>query len=118
MRTLFFFILGVAAVAQPQANPLGAGPWNYTTYEKNTKIRVSVVARGLAHPWSLVWLPGTLNNNDMLVTERPGRVRPFHNGVGAPVPIDDLFALSVDALVDIALQPDVASNVFVDRSDT
>src|SRR5436190_1069016 len=109
MRTLFLLILGVAAVAQPQANPLGAGPWNYITYEKNTKIRVSVVARGLSHPWGLVWLP----NGDMVVTERPGRVRLIHNGVVAPEPIADLSALSVDVLFDIALHPDFANNGFV-----
>jgi glucose/arabinose dehydrogenase len=113
MRILIVLILAAAASAQPQANPLGAGPWNYTTYEKNTKIRVSVVARGLAHPWSLVWLPGTLNSNDMLVTERPGRVRLIHNGVVAPAPIADLSGLSVDVLFDIALHPDFAINGFV-----
>ena len=100
MRILIVLILAAAASAQPQSNPLGTGPWNYTTYEKNTKIRVSVVARGLAHPWGLVWVPGT---NDMLVTERPGRVRLIHSGVVAPEPIADLSALSVDVLFDIAL---------------
>jgi glucose/arabinose dehydrogenase len=110
MRTLTFLIIVAVASAQPQANPLGAGPWDYTTYEKNTKIRVSVVTRGLAHPWGLVFLPGT---NDMLVTERPGRVRLIHNGVVSPEPIADLSALSVDVLFDIALHPDFASNGFV-----
>jgi len=110
MRIPIFLIMAAVAVAQPQANPLGAGPWNYTTYEKNTKIRVSVVTRGLAHPWGLVFLPGT---NDMIVTERPGRVRLIHNGVVAPAPIADLSALSVDVLFDIALHPDFASNGFV-----
>jgi glucose/arabinose dehydrogenase len=109
MRTLLFLLVGVVAAAQPQANPLGAGPWNYTTYEKNTKIRVSVAARGLAHPWGLVFLP----NGDMLVTERPGRVRLIHNGVVTPAPIADLSALSVDVLFDIALHPDFANNGFV-----
>ena len=110
MRILIVLILAAAASAQPQSNPLGTGPWNYTTYEKNTKIRVSVVARGLAHPWGLVWVPGT---NDMLVTERPGRVRLIHSGVVAPEPIADLSALSVDVLFDIALHPDFANNGFV-----
>jgi len=110
MRTLTFLMIAATASAQPQGNPLGAGPWNYTTYEKNTKIRVSVVARGLAHPWGLVWVPGT---NDMLVTERPGRVRLIHDGVVAREPIADLSGLSVDVLFDIALHPDFTSNGFV-----
>jgi glucose/arabinose dehydrogenase len=102
-------MMAVVAGAQPQANPLGAGPWNYTTYEKNTKIRVSVVTKGLSHPWSLVFLP----SGDLLITERPGRVRLVHNGVLAATPVADLSGLSVDVLFDIALHPNFASNGFV-----
>jgi aldose sugar dehydrogenase len=112
MRTpclLIVLILAAVAWAQPQTYPLGAGPWNYTTYEKNTKIRVSVVTKGLSHPWSLAFLP----NGDVLITERPGRVRLMHNGVLAPEPVADLSKLSVDVLFDIALHPDFAKNGFV-----
>ena len=31
--------------------PLGAGPWVFDTAEQH-KIRVSVVTRGLSHPWA------------------------------------------------------------------
>jgi glucose/arabinose dehydrogenase len=109
MRILSFLIVAAVACAQPQTHPLGAGPWTYTTYEKNQKIRVSVVSRGLAHPWGLVFLP----SGDMLVTERPGRVRLIHEGVVAPAPVADLSALSVDVLFDIALHPDFGKNGFV-----
>ena len=37
--------------------PLGDGPFNFETYEQR-KIRVSVVTKGLSHPWSLAFLPG------------------------------------------------------------
>src|SRR6185369_3378923 len=87
MRTpsflITFLISAALACAQPQTNPLGAGPWTYTTYERNTRIRVSVVTKGLSHPWSVVWLP----NGDMLVTERAGRLRIIRNGVLDPAPI-------------------------------
>ena len=113
MRTLPFFIVAAVALAQPQAYPLGPGPWNYTTYEKNQKIRVSVVTKGLSHPWGLVFLP----SGDMLVTERPGRVRIIHTSmqtsVVAPEPVADLSKLSVDVLFDIALHPDFAKNGYV-----
>jgi glucose/arabinose dehydrogenase len=112
MRTpcfLIFLILAAVAWAQPQTFPLGAGPWTYTTYEKNTKIRVSVVTKGLSHPWSLAFLP----NGDVLITERPGRLRLMHNGVVAPEPVADLSKLSVDLLFDVALHPDFAKNGFV-----
>jgi len=101
--------MAAVAWAQPQSYPLGAGPWTYTTYEKNTKIRVSVVTKGLSHPWGLVFLP----SGDMLVTERPGRVRIIHNGLVAPEPVADLSKLSVDVLFDIALHPDFSKNGFV-----
>jgi aldose sugar dehydrogenase len=112
MRTPCFpivLILAAVAWAQPQTFPLGAGPWTYTTYEKKTKIRVSVVTKGLSHPWSLAFLP----NGDVLITERPGRLRLMHNGVLAPEPIAGISGLSIDQLFDVALHPDFARNGFV-----
>jgi glucose/arabinose dehydrogenase len=109
MRILPFLILAAVACAQPRTYPLGPGPWTYTTYEKNQKIRVSVVTKGLSHPWSLAFLP----DGDVLITERPGRLRLMHNGMLAPEPVADLSGLSVDVLFDIALHPDFANNGFV-----
>ena len=109
MRILSFLVVAGFALGQPKANPLGAGPWSYTTYEKNTKIRVSVVTKGLSHPWSLAFLP----NGDVLITERPGRLRLMHNGVLAPEPIAGISGLSIDQLFDVALHPDFARNGFV-----
>ncbi len=91
------------------ANVLGPGPWVYNTAERNTKIQLSVVARGLSHPWGLVFLPG----GDMLVTERPGRVRVLRKGVLDAAPVADLTKLSVDVLFDIALHPKFAENGWV-----
>ncbi|MDH5589194.1 MAG: PQQ-dependent sugar dehydrogenase, partial [Gemmatimonadota bacterium] len=41
---------------------------------------VVTVAEGLEVPWSMAWLP----NGDMLVTERPGRLRVIRDGVLLP----------------------------------
>src|SRR6188768_3429825 len=93
-------LLAGTAWAQAPAGPanvLGAGPWTYTTSERNTKVQLSVVARGLSHPWGLVFLPG----GDMLVTERPGRLRMLRNGTLVTEPVADLSKLSVDILFDI-----------------
>ena len=44
--------------------PLGTGPWVFDTAEQH-RIRVSVVASGLSHPWAIAFLP----EGGMLVTE-------------------------------------------------
>ena len=62
--------------------PLGAGPFVLDTAEQH-KIRVTVVTKGLVHPWSLAFLP----DGGMLVTERPGRVRLIRDGVLDPKPL-------------------------------
>ena len=71
------------------AQPLPDGPVTYKTAE-GQDIRVVVVARGLATPWSLAFLPDpstTLAAGAMLVTERPGRLRVIRNGVLDPQPV-------------------------------
>jgi glucose/arabinose dehydrogenase len=98
-----------ARAQQPRANPLGDGPWTYTTYEKGTKIRVSVVTKGLSHPWSLAFLP----NGDALITERPGRLRILRNGALVKEPVQGISGLSIDLLFDVALHPNYASNNLV-----
>ncbi|MEP7355117.1 MAG: PQQ-dependent sugar dehydrogenase, partial [Acidobacteriota bacterium] len=95
--------------AAPAASTLGSGPWTYTTYERNTRVQVSVVAHGLSHPWGLAFLP----DGSMLITERPGKLRVLHNGVLSPDSVADFSKLSVDVLFDIALHPKFAENGLV-----
>src|SRR6185436_1119890 len=114
-RLSFLLILAIASATFAQqrgANTLGDGPWTYTTSERNTRIRVAVVTKGLAHPWSLAWLP----DGDMLVTERAGRLRIIRNGVLAPQPIDGVPTVQAggtSGLLDIALHPKFATNGLV-----
>ena len=54
-------------------------PWVFDTAEQHN-IRVSVVTKGLSHPWAVAFLP----DGGMLVTERPGRLRIFRHGVLDP----------------------------------
>src|SRR5882672_10166184 len=80
---MLFSVIAVGHARQPNIGvpvpPLGAGPFVIDTAEQH-KIRVSVVARGLSHPWSIAFLP----DGGMLVTERPGRIRMIRNGVVDP----------------------------------
>jgi hypothetical protein len=68
-----------------------------------------VVARGLDQPWALAFLP----DGRMLVTERPGRIRPVAEDgtVGAPLrgvpPVD---ATGQCGLLDLAVDPAHATN--------
>lgn len=106
--------LGQAAQQPPigvPVPPLGAGPWVIDTAEQH-KIRLSVVTKGLSHPWAIAFLPdGTL-----LITERGGRLRYVRNGVLDPQPIAGLPAIRTDGnggLMDVALHPQFAENRLV-----
>jgi glucose/arabinose dehydrogenase len=72
-------------------------------------IRVVPVVKGLANPWSLAFLP----NGDMLVTEKPGRLRIVRNGVLDPQPISgvpQVLAMGQGGLLEVALHPRFAEN--------
>ena len=88
--------------------PLGAGPFVLDTAEQH-KIRVTVVTKGLVHPWALAFLP----DGSMLVTERPGRLRVVRDGVLDSKPITGLPEVRTKALgglQDVALHPRFAEN--------
>ena len=91
--------------------PLGEGPWVFDTAEQH-KIRVSAIARGLSHPWAIAFLP----DNNILVTERPGRLRLIQGGVLDPQPISGTPNVRTDGnggLMDVAIHPDFLENGLV-----
>jgi glucose/arabinose dehydrogenase len=114
-RLILVCVVAIASITYSQqraGNPLGDGPWTYTTAERNTRIRVSVVTKGLSHPWSMAWLP----DGDMLVTERAGRLRIIRSGVLDPEPISGVpkvQAGGTSGLLDIALHPQFVTNGMV-----
>jgi glucose/arabinose dehydrogenase len=80
-----------------------------TLFTSDYQVRVSAVATGLSHPWSLAFLP----NGDMLVTERNGRLRIIRAGVLDPAPISGVpgvRAAVLGGLLEVALHPRVAQN--------
>ncbi|WP_439106108.1 PQQ-dependent sugar dehydrogenase [Congregibacter sp.] len=73
-------------------------------------IRVVKLAEGLSHPDGLVFLPG---GREMLITERPGRLRLMSDGVLDPRPVAGLPAINnvgLGGLHDIVLHPDFEAN--------
>ena len=69
----------------------------------------TTVADGLEVPWSVTWLP----DGDMLVTERPGRLRIVRDGRLLPVPVagvPEVFARGQGGLFDVLPHPDFATN--------
>src|SRR5687768_11021466 len=71
--------------------------------------RIVTVAEGLVQPWSIAFLPG----GDMLITERPGRLRIVRGGKLLPQPVDGVpkvFHSSQGGLLEVMPHPNFASN--------
>ena len=75
-------------------------------------LRVVEIVKGLEHPWSLAFLP----EGDLLVTERPGRLRLVRDGRLLPVPVANLPPVAAQGqggLLDVILHPNFAENRWV-----
>jgi len=71
--------------------------------------RVVTIARDLVNPWGMAFLP----DGDLLVTERPGRLRIIRSGQLLPDPVPgvpDVFAQGQGGLLDVQPHPDFDSN--------
>ena len=71
--------------------------------------RAVTAVEGLIQPWSMAWLP----NGDMLVTERPGRLRVVRNGKLLPNAVEgvpDVFYQGQGGLLEVAVHPNFAEN--------
>src|SRR5476651_1123139 len=86
--------------------PLPALPAVFETFQH--KVRVSVVARGLDRPWSLLILP----DRDMLVSMRfSNQIRAIRKGVLDPTPVAGLPVMT--RMFDIAMHPKFAENKWI-----
>jgi aldose sugar dehydrogenase len=97
---------GLPAVEVP------AEPFVIHTHEI-ADVRVVPLTHGLAHPWSLAFLP----KGDLLITERGGSLRLFHDGVLVPEPIEgvptDVLARGLSGMMEVALHPRFEQNRLV-----
>jgi glucose/arabinose dehydrogenase len=104
--------LGMALPAHAQRGRgnlpvLGEGPWDVET--EYGSVQVTVLTRDLQSPWSLVFTP----DGDMLLTERPGRLRVIRHGQLDPTPIaglPEMFTQSISGLFGLALHPEFERN--------
>lgn len=78
-------------------------------FSADYSIRVVELAGGLENPWSLKFLP----DGDLLITERPGRLRIFRGGELDPEPIagvPEVRRTVLGGLLDVVLHPDFENN--------
>ncbi len=112
---MFTFFLLITALLSACRNSAPAGIEANEVFETNTpqtRFRVELVASGLEVPWGFAWLP----TGEMLVTERPGRVRIIIKGKLRPQPVfvvPDVEPSSESGLMDISLHPQFSSNSFI-----
>jgi aldose sugar dehydrogenase len=93
----------------PEQRPTFAGQTRVCGVTSNVAFDVVVLAKNLEHPWAVEPLP----NGDLLVTERPGRMRVVSaaGNVGAPIAgLPAVMARGQGGLLDVALSPAFATD--------
>ncbi|MDO9319295.1 MAG: PQQ-dependent sugar dehydrogenase [Gammaproteobacteria bacterium] len=100
-------ILAGASLCLAVALPAAAQPEIYSSAHHD--YRAVPVVEGLMQPWSMAWLP----NGDMLVTEKPGRLRVVRDGKMLPeaVPgVPEVLYNGQGGLFDVVPHPDFGNN--------
>lgn len=80
-----------------------------TYYSARHDYRIVTVAEGLVHPWSMAWLP----NGDMLITEKPGRLRVVRDGRMLPEAVPgtpEVYYEGQGGLFEVLPHPDFENN--------
>ncbi|MCH8245395.1 MAG: PQQ-dependent sugar dehydrogenase [Bacteroidetes bacterium] len=98
--TALLLMMSVAVAVTGQAQEYRSALYDFS---------VVTVAGGLEHPWSIAFLP----DGDILVTERPGRLRIIRDGVLTENPVagvPEVHAQGQGGLLDVVLHPNFSSN--------
>jgi aldose sugar dehydrogenase len=111
MTTSWKETLAVAAVlvAAALSASAHAGDTAATFRSEHHTFRVVTVAEGLDGPWSIAFLPG----GDLLITERPGRLRIVRDGALDPEPIPgvpEVWYSGQGGLLEVAVHPQFEDN--------
>ena len=105
-------ILRSTAVMLLAAAPTAALAQGQVLRSEDHAYRLEVLVEGLEHPWSVAFLPG----GDMLITERPGRLRLVRAGRLLPdavAGVPEVWARGQGGLLDVAPHPEFARNRLV-----
>ena len=109
MRTLEFAAAGIVTVSAIAAGPSAFAAQTEAPAAPLTAVKVETVAKGLAHPWGLQFLP----DGRLLVTERPGRLRIVARDGTLSAPLAGLpkvHAAGQGGLLDVAIAPDFVAS--------
>ncbi len=109
MRRFLLLLASTGLLATAAAT---ANAQSDTYFSAHHDYRVVEVTGGLIQPWSMAWLP----DGDMLVTEKPGRLRVVRNGELLPeaIPgVPEVFYQGQGGLFEVVPHPDFAENRWV-----
>ena len=101
---IVFFAIDISAAPLP-AQPLVT----HGDVPAERGFRAVTLLQELEHPWGLAWLP----NGDILITERPGRLRRVREGrlVSSPIAgVPEVFNNGQGGLLDVSLHPRFEKN--------
>jgi len=108
-QTLSFVRLAALLSLSVACSAQSAQPGQDRGYSAWHDYRVVTVAEGLIHPWSMAFLP----DGDLLVTEKPGRLRIVRNGRLLETPVAGLPPVHAEGqggLLDVVPHPDFVEN--------
>jgi glucose/arabinose dehydrogenase len=111
LRVLTVGLLLLTAASSAEAQIPSQEPDSTGVYESaRHRFRVVTVVEDLEYPWSMAWLP----TGELLVVERPGRLRIVRDGVLDPSPIPGFPAVYRErgqgGFMDVLPHPDFAQN--------
>jgi aldose sugar dehydrogenase len=105
MRRTYLSLAAVALAASMTTIVSGQGTFKSSLHD----YRVVTVVDALVQPWSIAFIPG----GDMLITERPGRLRIVRQGKLLPNPVEGIpkvFHSGQGGLLEVLPHPNFASN--------
>lgn len=111
IRSLVIYIREMRRLAEKASAP--STPTPDAAYEfDGVRFRIEpVISEGLETPWSVCFLP----DNSLLITERPGRLRPIRDGKVLPAieGVPEAWVRGQGGLLDVVPHPNFASNRWI-----